>query len=78
VNGSRGDRDTPWRLIIAVVLAVLALIFVFQNRARVSMHYLWANFTSPLWLMLVVTLLIGVVIGWLVRRRAGRRGYRVK
>ena len=69
---SSGQR-TPWRTILAAILAVLGLTFVIQNWATVNMKFLWATFRAPLWLMLIITLVVGVVIGLLVSHRHGKR-----
>ena len=66
-------RRTPWRTIIAAILAVLALIFVVQNLTSTHMKFLWGTFKSPLWLMLIITLAAGIVIGLLVGHRLGER-----
>jgi uncharacterized integral membrane protein len=67
-NGAEKKRRVPWRVWLAGVLAVLILIFVFQNRPSVTTEYLWATFKAPLWLMLIVTLAVGALIGWLSGR----------
>ena len=66
-------RRTPWRTIIAAILAVLALIFVVQNLTSTHMKFLWGTFKAPLWLMLIITLAAGIVIGLLVGRHLGER-----
>lgn len=66
-NESEKQR-VPWRVVLAGVLAILILIFVFQNRTSVTMEYLWGTFRAPLWLMLIITLAVGAIIGWLTAR----------
>jgi len=55
-------------------LAVL-LIFVIQNTQDVRFHFLWLNFTWPLWLYTIVVALVGAVLwfGLGVLRRHRRR-----
>ena len=55
-------------------LAVL-LIFVIQNTQDVRFHFLWLNFTWPLWLYTIVVALVGAVLwfGLGVIRRHRRR-----
>ena len=62
-------RKAPWRPFLAGALVVLILIFVFQNTASIGLRYLWIHFHAPLWLMLAITLLVGIAVGWLVRSR---------
>ncbi|WP_051943166.1 LapA family protein [Streptacidiphilus rugosus] len=69
-----GVTVTP-RLATGVVLAVLAVWFILMNTADVKIH-LWglSTVTMPMWVMLAVMLLVGVVLGWFGRRyRDSRR-----
>lgn len=76
---SRQQRRPMGKFIILGVIAVLLLVFVFQNTAKVSFGFLFFDFTWPMWLMLLITLLIGFVVGFLTsamlrrRRRRERR-----
>ncbi|QMU76477.1 LapA family protein [Streptacidiphilus sp. PB12-B1b] len=63
------------RLVGGAVIAALAVWFILMNTASVRIH-LWgiSVVTSPLWVVLAVILLAGILIGWfLVRYRDGRR-----
>ena len=55
-------------------LAVL-VIFMLQNREDVTVDFLWFSFTWPLWLLTLVTAVIGafVWIGLGILRRRSRR-----
>jgi uncharacterized integral membrane protein len=57
-----------------VLLAVL-VVFVVQNAQRVQVDFLFLHGTPPLWVALLVTALIGGLIGQVlefgVRRRRG-------
>jgi uncharacterized integral membrane protein len=55
-------------------LAVL-VVFVVQNTADVRFHFLWLNFTWPLWLYTIVVALVGALVwfGFGVVRRHNRR-----
>jgi len=59
----------------ALVLAVVALVFVLQNTEDVHVEFLWGDFEWPLWIMLVLFAVIGAVVfwAWNVRRRRRRR-----
>ena len=59
----------------ALVLAVLALIFVLQNTEDVRVEFLWGDFEWPLWIMLLLFAVIGAVVfwAWSARRRRQRR-----
>ncbi|HPZ34655.1 MAG TPA: hypothetical protein PLN73_05525 [Microbacteriaceae bacterium] len=66
------------KAIIAIVIAVVSLAFVFSNTAEASLHFLGLSFTMPAWGWFLAVLIAGVVIGslfpWLrPRRRRDRR-----
>ena len=52
-----------------IVLAALAAVFIGQNRDSQRVHLLWLTVESPMWLLLAAMLVIGVVVGLLLRRR---------
>ena len=54
-------------LIVALVIAIVAVIFALQNTMAITISFLaWQLPDKPLSLVLLVTLAIGVVIGLLV------------
>lgn len=56
------------RLVVGVLLAVLAVVFVVENTAPTAIRVLVPVVTMPLWSALALMLVIGFVIGLLVRR----------
>ncbi|WP_411732597.1 hypothetical protein [Paeniglutamicibacter sp.] len=54
---------------IAILGAVLAVIFILQNRQRVRIEFLFLDLNAPLWISLGAVLLIG----WLVGRFSFRK-----
>jgi uncharacterized integral membrane protein len=55
-------------------LAVVALLFVFQNTNETQFSFLWFDFDAPLWIILLISMIVGAVIFWgAARRRAKRR-----
>ncbi|MEI5519160.1 LapA family protein [Streptomyces brasiliscabiei] len=63
-----GDLLTPGRVVVGL-LAVLALVFVFQNTQSTDIQLLVSEVTMPLWLALLGTGLVGAVCGAYVMRR---------
>ncbi|MCD2105921.1 LapA family protein [Rhodococcus erythropolis] len=55
---------------LALLLVVLAVIFILQNRAATTIQLFWVSVQSPLWLILVVILVLGWIAGLLTNRRA--------
>lgn len=48
---------------IAIIGAILAVIFIVQNRQRVRIEFLFLEMNAPLWISLGAVLLIGWIIG---------------
>jgi len=56
------------RHIITLILVALVIVFVFQNTQTVEVRFLVWTVSMSRALMLLLTLLIGIVVGWLVGR----------
>ncbi|MEU9080217.1 LapA family protein [Kitasatospora sp. NPDC004745] len=70
-------REVRLRTIAMGVIAVLAVWFIAVNTASVTITLWVADVTLPLWVVLTVTILVGMLIGtFLTRRRASRRATR--
>lgn len=69
---AREGGVTP-RRVVAIVLGVLALVFVFQNSDDVAVQLLVVEFRAPLWIVTLALLAIGVLIGWLLSSRRAKR-----
>ncbi|GAA4367514.1 DUF1049 domain-containing protein [Paeniglutamicibacter cryotolerans] len=54
---------------IAVAVIILAVIFIVQNRATVSITVFFMQFQAPLWVSLGIVLLVG----WLAGRFSFRK-----
>ncbi|RPE29494.1 uncharacterized protein DUF1049 [Kitasatospora cineracea] len=64
-----GGRDVRFRTIAFLVLGILAVWFIAVNTASVSIRLWIPTVTLPLWLVLLVTLLVGAALGGLLARR---------
>ncbi|WP_157001846.1 LapA family protein [Agromyces laixinhei] len=51
------------KVIVAIIIAVAALTFVFSNVAPATLSFLFLNFTMPAWGWFLAVLLAGVAIG---------------
>ena len=78
---SPNQRDRKWtdlltrRRIIAGIIAVAALLFIFQNTGRGTFHFLTFNITAPRWLWLLGVFAAGFATCWLfIRHRSATRG----
>lgn len=67
-----GGREMRIRTIAFLILGVLAIWFIAANTASVQIRLWIPTVTLPLWLVLLVTLLVGAALGWLLARRRAR------
>ncbi|MFD4372882.1 lipopolysaccharide assembly protein LapA domain-containing protein [Streptomyces sp. NPDC058486] len=66
-------RDMRLRTIGFIVVAALAIWFIAANTGSVTIRLWIPTVTLPLWCVLTVTLLVGIVLGlFIARRRAAR------
>jgi uncharacterized integral membrane protein len=70
-----GSLMTPSRITVAV-LAVLALIFIFENTRDVKIRLLIPEVTMPLWMALLGCFIIGALAGMYLRRASRTKGGR--
>jgi len=61
-----------YKKIISLVLATLTILFILQNIAVININFLFWTFFISRSVLIFVVLLIGIVIGWLLR--SGPRG----
>ncbi|MFE0098703.1 hypothetical protein [Streptomyces sp. NPDC059009] len=68
-KSSSGGLMTPGRVIVATI-AVLTLVFIFENTRNTKIRLLIPEVSMPLWMALLGTGLIGALCGaYFVRRR---------
>ena len=66
-----------YKLLFALVLLILVLVFIIQNGAMVEIHFLAWSLTLARGVMVLTILLVGILIGWLGRAQiAHRRKFR--
>jgi uncharacterized integral membrane protein len=53
---------TPGRVAV-LVLTVLVLIFIFENTRKVRIRLLIPEVTMPLWGALLITFVVGMIVG---------------
>lgn len=68
-GGGAGGVMTPGRIAV-LVIAVLTLVFIFENTHHTKIRLLIPEVTMPLWVALLGTGLIGALCGaYFMRRR---------
>jgi uncharacterized integral membrane protein len=81
-EGDSGWREIPKQggvspaLIIGGVIAVVLLVFIIQNSNDAEVTWLVTDTTTPLWLVILASAVLGYVVGRLIeigwrRRRRG-------
>jgi uncharacterized integral membrane protein len=59
--------------IIAVIIVVVALVFILQNTKKGHFHFLWFDFEAPMWIWLLLVFAGGVATGFLIANRRAKR-----
>lgn len=75
-EGGGIDKRRAARLAVAGIAVVVAAIFMAQNNQRVDLQFLVFEVTARLWVGLLVTLLLGALLGQAVEALWKRRGAR--
>jgi uncharacterized integral membrane protein len=60
---------TQW---IALAVTIVAIVFVAENRNKVSIEFLLITIRSPMWLILLTMFAVGWVTGVLTMRRRAK------
>jgi uncharacterized integral membrane protein len=72
VTSDSGFSMSP-RVLIAIIIAVLALVFIFSNTGTATLSFVGLQFTAPGWIMFMVILLSGFLIGFMMGRNRYKR-----
>lgn len=76
VNTSEQNQSYT-KAIVAVIIAIVALAFVFSNVGSATLRFLFLQFTMPAWAWFLAVLAAGVVIGslfpWFRPKKKNRR-----
>jgi len=60
-------------MIVSALILVGLVVFIVQNLEEVEVEFLFLSFAFPLWLVAVIFLALGVVLGWIWRWMSRRR-----
>ena len=67
-NSGSSFKITP-RVWLGLAIAVVAIIFILQNRQPADISLVMLRVSSPLWVTLSAVFLAGFAAGWLVSKR---------
>jgi len=68
MNDQRGSQVSP-RFVVGAILVVLLVVFIFENRTRTDVRFIFPVVTAPLWVALLGAALFGGVAGALLTRQ---------
>jgi uncharacterized integral membrane protein len=73
-DGGRHASRFPFtpRQVAGLVILVLAVVFILQNRHRTVIRFIVPEATAPLWLALSVSAFLGFLVGGLLISRRHR------
>lgn len=57
-----GTEGPPWKLLALLIVVVLLAIFFFQNGERAPVEFLWLDGEWPLWLVIGISVVVGIVL----------------
>ncbi|MGE0824683.1 MAG: lipopolysaccharide assembly protein LapA domain-containing protein [Candidatus Binatia bacterium] len=66
------------RVILALVLSLLALVFALQNTSEIEVHFLTWNLTTKVAYAVGIPFLLGVFVGGLVAWREQRKAHKLQ
>jgi uncharacterized integral membrane protein len=69
----RRDLSRIIRLIVVLVLVAIFVAVALDNRADVRVGYVTDEALAPGWLVILISAVGGLVIGWLMRLRSRNR-----
>jgi uncharacterized integral membrane protein len=76
-NAPPQPADQGWRptkkQIIAAIIGVVALLFIFQNTQSTHFHFLWFDFKAPAWIWLLLVFTAGIGTGLLIASRRAKK-----
>ncbi len=68
---SAPTRAERTRLILAGVIAVLAILFAVLNVDEVDVNWILGTWSTPLIVVIALSIMVGAALGYLVGRRRG-------
>lgn len=73
-----GTFGFPWRLVTALIVFGVIVLFAFQNTASIDVNFILWDFRVPLIVLITATMVLSVVFGdmvdwWWKRRKRQRK-----
>ena len=67
-----GERRISADTVVAIILVVLGIIFVVENTRKTKIRFIGPEVRVQVWIALIISIAVGVIIGWLLERRRHR------
>ena len=74
IASTRHDAGLALRLVLALVLVAAIVAFAADNRDNVRVGWVVGDGDAPLVVVLLITAVMGAIIGWLLVHRPHRHG----
>jgi uncharacterized integral membrane protein len=68
----RPRRHIPWTALVVLVVIAVGIVLWVENRSQVHLKFLSVHVTAPLWVVAVVNLVIGIILGAALVSRSRR------
>jgi uncharacterized integral membrane protein len=65
----RHDAWVITRVIVLIAFVVALVVLAFDNRDEVRIGYVFGSVDAPVWVVLLIAMAVGLLIGWLLRFR---------
>ena len=72
ILGATEEHGVDKGRVLALVIGVVVLLLIVQNSGRAELHVLIFQFDAPVWVMMLITLVLGAA-GWELARRSRQR-----
>lgn len=65
----RHDAWVITRVVIVAAILIALVVVAFDNREEVRIGYAFGSVDAPIWVVLLIAIAVGLLIGWLLRFR---------
>jgi uncharacterized integral membrane protein len=71
--GATDEHGVSWHRIIGIAVALCVFLLIVQNSESTRLSWLFFSFSAPVWVMMVITLILGGIAWEFLRRGRWRR-----
>lgn len=63
-RGTEGSSKPPVGLFIAGIAAAIIAVFILSNTQDAEVKFGWIDASLPLWSVIIISVALGVLVGW--------------